>query len=175
MRSPAKKMWLTISGKRIRILRELLGPGPLRLTDAQLSIRKNIEGRVQFTQPLVPARIRGATPPESEPRRRDGRRGFDGHSTAARPHQRRARNAGTKTGMWAASVVVRHPFRENRTEMPFIHNNQPIQTLSTDRADQPLAIRIRLRAAHRSLQAPSGPLRQPRCRRPRHKCCRGRE
>ena len=28
--------------------------------------------------------------------------------------------------------------------MPFIHNNQPIQTLSTDRPDQPLAIRIGL-------------------------------
>src|SRR4029453_17867768 len=66
--------------------------------------------------------------------------------------RRRARNAGTKTGMWSTSVVVRHPPRENRTEMPFIQNNQPIQTLSTDRADQPLAIRIRLRAAHRSLQ-----------------------
>ena len=50
-------------------------------------IRKNIEGCVQFTQPLVPVRIRGATPLESEPRQRDGRRGFDGHSTAARPYQ----------------------------------------------------------------------------------------
>ena len=36
--------------------------------------------------------------------------------------------------------------------MPFIHNNEPIQALSTDRADQPLAIRIGLRTAHWSFQ-----------------------
>ena len=36
--------------------------------------------------------------------------------------------------------------------MPFIQHDQPVETLATDRADQPLAIRIRLWAAHRSLQ-----------------------
>src|SRR3990172_9293835 len=60
---------------------------------------------------------------------------------------RHVRNARTETGMWAALVVVNHPFLENRTQMPFIQNDQPIQTLATNRADQPLAERIRLRAA----------------------------
>jgi len=36
--------------------------------------------------------------------------------------------------------------------MPFIQQDQPIQTLTTDRADQPLAERVRLRAAHRRFQ-----------------------
>src|SRR5712691_6325864 len=36
--------------------------------------------------------------------------------------------------------------------MSVIQNDQPIQALTTDRADQPLAERIRLRASHRRLQ-----------------------
>src|SRR6266446_9324437 len=48
---------------------------------------------------------------------------------------RHVRNAGTETGMWAAPVIVSHPLLENRPQMPFIQNNQPIQTLATDRAD----------------------------------------
>ena len=65
------------------------GPRPAMFHNSARPIipQKNIEGRVQFTQPLVPVRIRGATPLEAEPRQRDGRRGFDGHSTAARPDQ----------------------------------------------------------------------------------------
>ena len=38
--------------------------------------------------------------------------------------------------MWAVLVVVGHPFLKDRLQMPFVQNNQPIQTLSTDRADQ---------------------------------------
>ena len=52
-----------------------------------LSSAKTIEGGVQFRRLSVPAGIRGATPPSGS-QRRDGHRGFDGHSTAARPHYR---------------------------------------------------------------------------------------
>ena len=52
-----------------------------------LSSAKNIDGGAQVTRLLVPARIRGAAPLESEPRRRVGRREFDVHSTAARPQR----------------------------------------------------------------------------------------
>ena len=90
-------------------------------SDRQSPLSKNIERRVPFRRLLVPARIRGASPIQSESRRRDGRRGFDGHSTAARLHQTVVRNTGTETGVWAASVVVRHPFLEDQTEMPTAH------------------------------------------------------
>jgi hypothetical protein len=57
---------------------------------------------------------------------------------------RHVRNTRPETGMWPALVVVGHPLLEDRPQMPFVQNNEPIHTLSTDRADQPLAKRIRL-------------------------------
>jgi hypothetical protein len=36
--------------------------------------------------------------------------------------------------------------------MAFMQYDQPVQTLTTNRADQPLAERIRLRTAHRRFQ-----------------------
>jgi hypothetical protein len=42
--------------------------------------------------------------------------------------------------------------------MPFMQQDQPIQALTTDRADQPLAERARLRATHRRFQ-----YSQPHC------------
>ena len=65
---------------------------------------------------------------------------------------RHGRNARTEAGVRSGLVVVTHPLLEHAPKMPFIQHNQPVETLSTDRADQPLAIGIRLRAAHRSLQ-----------------------
>jgi hypothetical protein len=58
---------------------------------------------------------------------------------------RRVWNAGTEAGMWSPMVVVNHPLPHDEPKMPFVEHDQPIQTLSPDRADQPLAERIRLR------------------------------
>jgi hypothetical protein len=65
---------------------------------------------------------------------------------------RRVGNAGTEAGVWSPVVVVNHPRPQDEPKMPFIQHNQPIQTLASDRADQPFAERIRLRASYRRLQ-----------------------
>jgi len=62
---------------------------------------------------------------------------------------RRVGNAGTEAGVWSPVVVVNHPRPQDEPKMPFIQHNQPIQTLASDRADQPFAERIRLRRAKR--------------------------
>ena len=63
--------------------------------------------------------------------------------------QRQVRDAGTEAGVWSTLVVVSHPLAQNGPKIPFIQSDQPIQTLTTARADQPLAERVRLRAAYR--------------------------
>ena len=59
---------------------------------------------------------------------------------------------GPEAGVWATLVVVSHPLPQNESKMPFIQEDQPIQTLSTDGADHSFAERVRLRAPHRRLQ-----------------------
>ena len=61
-------------------------------------------------------------------------------------------NAGIEAGVWSPVVVVSHPLLQHRPKVPFIQQNEPIQTLTTDRADQSLAERVRLRAARRRFQ-----------------------
>src|SRR5947209_1792756 len=62
---------------------------------------------------------------------------------------RRTRDARSQARMRASMVVMTHPFRQDGPEMPFIHQDQPIETLATHAADQPLAKCVRLRAARR--------------------------
>ena len=66
-------------------------------------------------------------------------------------------------GMWNARaqarvrpsvVVVSHPFGQGGPEMPFIQQDQPIQTLATHAADHPLAKCIRLGRLWWGLQNP---------------------
>ena len=54
--------------------------------------------------------------------------------------------------MWATAIVMRHPFGQDSPEMPLVERNHPIETLSTRRSDEPFAIGVRLRGAHRRLQ-----------------------
>src|SRR5918994_7216707 len=54
--------------------------------------------------------------------------------------------------MWPTSIVMRHPFGEDASEMPFIEGNHPIKTLTTSRSDQSFAVRVRLRRRNRRLQ-----------------------
>jgi hypothetical protein len=62
--------------------------------------------------------------------------------------ERQVGNARTEAGVWSPLVIVSHPLLQNCSQMPFIQHDQPVETLATDRTDQPLAVRVRLRAAH---------------------------
>jgi hypothetical protein len=66
--------------------------------------------------------------------------------------EQRVGNAGAEAGVWATLVVVSHPLAQNGPKVPFIQQDQPIQTLTTDRANQSLAERVGLRAANRRFQ-----------------------
>ena len=57
----------------------------------------------------------------------------------------RIRDARSQARMRASVVVMSDPFREYPTDVPLVERNHPIQTLTTNRADQPFAKRIRLR------------------------------
>ena len=52
------------------------------------------------------------------------------------------RDARSQTRMRASVVVMSDPFREYAADVPLVERNHPIQTLTTNRADQPFAIRI---------------------------------
>jgi hypothetical protein len=78
--------------------------------------------------------------------------------------ERHVGNAGTESGVWSTLIVVSYPLPQHEPKTPFIQRDQPIQARSPDRADQPLAERIRLRASHRRLPAPSAPSPSPRHR-----------
>jgi hypothetical protein len=41
--------------------------------------------------------------------------------------------------MGSPTVVMNHPLPQDESKVPFIEHDQPIQALSPDRADQPLA------------------------------------
>ena len=58
----------------------------------------------------------------------------------------------TEGGMWPFGVVVRHPFGQNLAQMPFVHRNDPVGALAPRGADQPFAIRVRLRRPGRRAQ-----------------------
>src|SRR2546422_10340218 len=64
----------------------------------------------------------------------------------------RIRDARSQARMRASVVVMSDPRREYLTDVPFVERNHPIQTLATNRADQPFAIRIRLRCPHGRLE-----------------------
>ena len=64
------------------------------------------------------------------------------------PAERHVRNARSKAGVWSALAVMGHPLLKDGPKVPFIEQHQPIQTLTTDHADQALAERVRLWAAH---------------------------
>ena len=68
------------------------------------------------------------------------------------PVEQRVGNAGAEAAVWSTLVVVSHPLAQNGPKVPFIQQDQPIQTLTTDRADQSLAERVGLRAADRRFQ-----------------------
>src|SRR5260221_13677884 len=55
--------------------------------------------------------------------------------------ERRVGNAGTEVGVWSPLGVVSDPLQQNGPKMALIQQNQPIQTLTTDCADQSLAER----------------------------------
>jgi hypothetical protein len=54
-------------------------------------------------------------------------------------------NPRSQAGVWTTSVIVGHPFAKDPSEMCLVHRDQPIETLSTHRADQSLAEGVRLR------------------------------
>ena len=51
------------------------------------------------------------------------------------PFGQRIGNPGPQAGMWAAPVIVGHPFAKNPSEMSLMDGDQPVQTLPTHRAD----------------------------------------
>ena len=55
------------------------------------------------------------------------------------------RNAGSEAGVRPSTIVMSDPFLKNVAKMPLIEGDQPIQALSTNRADQPFAMSIRSR------------------------------
>jgi hypothetical protein len=63
--------------------------------------------------------------------------------------------------MWAATVIVRHPFAKYPSEMSLVDGDQPVQTLPTHRADQSFAKRVGLRRPRRGLEH-MPPLRRDR-------------
>jgi hypothetical protein len=62
---------------------------------------------------------------------------------------RRAGYAGTQCAVRTTAVVVSNPLAKDRTQVPLRHRNHPVQTLAPDRADDPLADRVRLGARER--------------------------
>src|SRR5258708_4925136 len=63
-------------------------------------------------------------------------------------------DARSQARMWASVVVVSHPFRHDGPEMSFIQQDQPIQSLATHAADQPLAKCVCLWCPHWCLENP---------------------
>ena len=61
----------------------------------------------------------------------------------------RARYAGTQRAVRAPAVVVGNPLAQDRAQMRLGQRNHPIQALAPDRADDPLADRVRLGARER--------------------------
>ena len=48
----------------------------------------------------------------------------------------------TQRGMWSFTVVMGHPLRQHRPNMPFIERNQPIETLAPDRPNEAFTVRV---------------------------------
>jgi hypothetical protein len=61
-------------------------------------------------------------------------------------------NTQTEAGVWANLVVVSHPLQQDGPKMAFMQHDQPVQTLPTNCADQPLAERNRLWTSRRRSQ-----------------------
>ena len=59
---------------------------------------------------------------------------------------------GPRRGMWPFSVVVRHPLGQNVAQVPFVKGNDPVEALAPCGADEPFAVRVRLRRPWRCAQ-----------------------
>src|SRR5205809_218318 len=68
------------------------------------------------------------------------------------PSRRRIRHAGSEARVGSATGVVTDPFLKDSTKMPLIEQDHPIQALSPNGADQPLAMRVRSGRPRRRLQ-----------------------
>ena len=66
--------------------------------------------------------------------------------------ERHGGNARTEAGVRSTLMVVSHPLLQNPPKMPFIQQDQPIRTLTTDGTNEPLAKRVGLRALRGCLQ-----------------------
>ena len=89
------------------------------------------------------------------------RYGFGAHERTRRPSTsrfslrgacrscRRAGNVGTQRAVRTPAVVVSNLLAQDRAEMRLGQRNHPIQALAPDRADDPLADRVRLGARER--------------------------
>jgi len=58
----------------------------------------------------------------------------------------------TPRGMWPFGVVVRHPLDESVAQVPFVQGNDPVEALAPCSADEPFAVRVRLRRPWRCAQ-----------------------
>ena len=65
--------------------------------------------------------------------------------------EERIGKAGTQGRVRSAAIVMRQPRPQSFSKMLFRYGDHPIQALTPEGPDQPLAERIRLRAAHRCL------------------------
>ena len=101
----------------------------------------------------IPVGTRDAARPTPASRQLESRPAGDDRVPARGFLALRIRDAGSQARMRASVVVVRHPFRQDGPQMPFIQQDQPIQTLATHAADQPLAKCVRLRGPHGCLES----------------------
>src|SRR3984893_16570232 len=62
------------------------------------------------------------------------------------------RHSRTQAGVWASFIVMFHPRPQGPSQVPFAHWDHEIQTLASYSSDQPFAICICLRCAHRRAQ-----------------------
>jgi len=54
------------------------------------------------------------------------------------------RNARSQARMWTPAIVMRDPLSENLSKVTLVQRNHPIQALPPNRANHPLAKRVRL-------------------------------
>src|SRR4030095_13986649 len=66
--------------------------------------------------------------------------------------RRRIGHAGPQRHMGARPVVMRSPISKDGTQVRFGHRNEPVQTLSPNRADRALADGVGHGAAYRCLE-----------------------
>jgi len=65
------------------------------------------------------------------------------------PDRRSVGRLEVECAVWPRSVVVRRVFHQDEPEVPLVHNDQVVQTLPSQRPDEALGDRVRLRCLHR--------------------------